>query len=95
MALTSDTKQRLAIACASQAAADEIEAKALDVTTQAAVADLTVAYTAGNPNIVPNGTVTIANGATPTVAELLEAVEELKAKLNTTLARLRAAGIIA
>lgn len=158
MSLSGDTRHRLALACASEGAAAEIETKigsaglttngipartasgavaartitgtanqitvtngngvagnptlslpaSPDVTTSykvagikvvgaqgAAIPDLVVAYTAANPNIVPNGTVTFASGATPTVAELLEAAEELKTKLNTALAALRTHGLIA
>ena len=42
---------------------------------------LTVTATAGTLP-TPNGAVTIANAATPTVAELLELCMELKAKLD-------------
>lgn len=42
---------------------------------------LTVTATAGSLP-TPNGAVTIANAATPTVAELLELCMELKAKLD-------------
>lgn len=95
MSLSGDTRRRLTIACASDAASKELAARTLNTTApQAAIANLTLAYTANNPNIVPNGTVTFANGSTPTVAELLEAVAELNAKLNAALAALRTAGII-
>ena len=42
-----------------------------------------------------NGSVTIANAATPTVAELLEYCVELEAKLEDLLGKLRTVGIIA
>lgn len=41
-----------------------------------------VTFTSGSAP-VPNGTVTIANSATPTVVELLELIYELQAKLVT------------
>lgn len=50
-------------------------------TVNTGVAPVTVTYTASNPNITPNGAVTIANGGTPTVAELLEFCVELNAKI--------------
>lgn len=61
----------------------------------AAKSDLTITYTAANPSITANGAVTVANGGTPTVAELLEFCEELKSQTNTILAALRGAGIMA
>lgn len=65
------------------------------VSTQgAAVADLTTTATAGTLP-TPDGSVTIANAATPTVTELLEYCVELEAKLETLLARVRAHGLIA
>ena len=42
-----------------------------------------------------NGAVTIANAATPTVAELQEAVVELNAKVSAIIAALEGAGITA
>lgn len=60
----------------------------------AAIANMATVYTTNDPAITPNGTVTFANGTVPTVAELLEAVEELKAKLNTALAAMRTHGLI-
>lgn len=44
-----------------------------------------ITWTAANPNITPNGAVTIANGGTPTVLELQEFCVELNAKLNALL----------
>lgn len=63
----------------------------------AAIADLTTSATSGSLP-TPNGTVTIANAAAPTVVELLEYCVELEAKVEALLARLRAAtghGLIA
>ena len=39
--------------------------------------DFTITYTANNPSITPDGTITIADGSAPTVAELLEFCEEI------------------
>lgn len=55
----------------------------------AAIADLTTTATSGSLP-TPNGSVTIANAATPTVVELLEYCAELEAKVEAILARLRA-----
>ena len=64
------------------------------VVQPAAIADLTVTATTGTLPIT-NGTVTIANAATPTVTELLEYCTEIEAKLELALARLRSLGLIA
>ena len=47
-------------------------------------AAVAISYTTGSPP-VPNGAVTVANAATPTVAELLEICVEINAKLNNLL----------
>lgn len=39
--------------------------------------DFTIVYTANDPTITPDGSITIADGSTPTVAELLEFCEEI------------------
>jgi hypothetical protein len=62
--------------------------------TNTAVADLTSTATSGSLP-TPNGSITIANAATPTVVELLEYCVELEAKLEALLSRVRASGIIA
>lgn len=64
-------------------------------TQASAIADITLVYTSNDPNITPDGTVTIADGSTPTVDELLEYCEELEVKVEGILAALRGAGIIA
>ena len=64
-------------------------------TQASAISDLTITYTTGDPSITANGALTVADGSTPTVDELLEAVEELTAQNNAILAALRGAGIIA
>lgn len=67
---------------------------ATPVVQPAAVTDLTVTATAGTLPTA-NGTVTIADAAAPTNAELLEYCVELEAKLEAALARLRNLGLIA
>lgn len=54
-----------------------------------ALTALTVTATTGTLP-TPNGTVTIANAATPTVAELLEFCVELKAKQDAIVTALKA-----
>lgn len=57
------------------------------------VANLTVSATAGSLPTA-NGSVTIANAATPTVAELLEYCVELETKLEALFVALRTNGIL-
>ena len=64
-------------------------------TQAAAIADLNLVYSSNDPSITPDGSVTIANGSTPSDAEFLEFLEELQAKQNAILAALRGVGIIA
>jgi len=59
------------------------------------IADIAVTWSTGNPSITPNSAVTIADGATPTVAELQEFCVELNAKVSAILAALEGAGIAA
>lgn len=59
------------------------------------IAEVVITYTTGDPSITPNGAVTIADGATPTVDELLELCEELLANQNAIIAALEAYGIAA
>jgi hypothetical protein len=63
-------------------------------TRAADVADLTVTATSGTLPTA-NGSVTIANAATPTVAELLEYCRELEAKVEAITASLRASYLMA
>lgn len=58
------------------------------------IADLTITATTGTLP-TPNGAVTIADAASPTVAELQEAVVELNAKVSAIIAALEGAGIAA
>lgn len=59
-----------------------------------AVAALTVTATSGSLPTA-NGAITIANAATPTVAELQEFCVELNARLNALRASLQATGVLA
>ena len=61
---------------------------------QANIADTTVTATTGTLP-TPNGALTIANAATPTVAELQEFCMELRAKQNAILDLLEAHGLMA
>lgn len=67
---------------------------ATPVAQPAAIANITTTATTGTLPTA-NGTVTIANAATPTVVELLEYCVELEAKLEAALAHLRTLGLIA
>ena len=67
---------------------------AAPVVQPAAVADITTTATSGSLP-TPDGSVTIADATTPTVAELLEYCVELEAKLEAALGHLRTLGLIA
>ncbi len=67
---------------------------ATPVVQPSAVADITTTATTGTLPTA-DGSVTIADAAAPTVAELLEYCVELEAKLETALSRLRSLGLIA
>lgn len=67
---------------------------AIPIAQPTAVANITTTATTGTLP-TPDGVVTIANAATPTVVELLEYCVELEAKLEDTLLRLRNLGLIA
>lgn len=67
---------------------------AAPVVQPTAVADLTTTATSGVLP-TPNGAVTIADAAAPTVAELLEYCVELEAKVEALALRLRNLGLIA
>jgi hypothetical protein len=67
---------------------------ATPVVQPAAVTDLTVTATSGTLPTA-DGTVTIADAAAPTNAELLKYCVELEAKLEAALSRLRSLGLIA
>lgn len=59
------------------------------------VAAIVPTFTLNDPGITPNGALTIADGSTPTVSELLEYCEELNAKIAALSALLDAFGISA
>jgi len=61
---------------------------------QTFVADIAVTYTAGAAP-TPDGLLTVANSATPTVVELLEYCAELDAKQKSILDILEAHGLMA
>lgn len=61
----------------------------------AAVAAISIAYTANVPSITLDNTVVIADGSAPTVNELLELCVELKNQIETLKARCEAHGLIA
>ncbi len=67
---------------------------AAPVVQPAAVADLAVTFTANDP-AAADGSITVADGSSPTVGELLEYCVELEAKLEDLLAKLRTLGLIA
>lgn len=57
------------------------------------VTPVAITYTTGNPNITPDGAITIANGATPTVSELLQFCVELNTKVDALADALADRGI--
>jgi hypothetical protein len=67
---------------------------ATPVVQPAAVADLAVTFTANAP-AAADGAITVADGNSPTVGELLEYCVELEAKLEDLLGKLRTLGLIA
>jgi hypothetical protein len=86
--------QRLCELSMVPALAKEVTAQIKSSTTASksqvtALSAMTVTATTGSLP-TPNGSVTIANAATPTVAELLEFCMELKAKLDAAVAALKA-----
>ena len=66
----------------------------LAIDSDTAIANITTTATSGTLP-TPDGSVTIADASTPTVAELLEYCVELEAKLEGALAALRTVGVIA
>lgn len=67
----------------------QIEGAVAAKTQVAALTAMTVTATTGTLP-TPGGSTTIANAATPTVAELLDFCVELKAKLDAVVAALKA-----
>lgn len=60
-----------------------------------AIGDIAVTYSSNDPEITPDGAITVADGSGATAAELLEFCEELRANQNAILAALRGVGIVA
>jgi len=61
--------------------------------TIAAITEATgvaITYTANDPSITPDGAVTVADGSTPTVSELLELAEEALAQSSTNATAINA-----
>ena len=64
--------------------------------TQASnITGVAITYTTNDPSITPNGAITIADGSSPTVAELLEFCVELKDQIDDLVAALEGAGVAA
>ena len=59
------------------------------------ITDLALTYTANDPSITPDGSVTVADGSAPTDAEFLEFLEELQATQSAIILALENAGILA
>lgn len=64
-------------------------------TQAAAIADIAITYSSNDPEITPNGAVTVADGDAATVVELLELCEEIIANQNAIIDALQGAGILA
>lgn len=63
---------------------------------QTLVADLTITYTTDDPGVTPNSAITFADGdGTLVTAEVIEAIEEIVAKVNAILDVLEAHGLMA
>lgn len=58
------------------------------------IAAVSIGYSAGTPVITPDGAVTISDGGTPTVNELLELCVELNTKVTALSSALQTFGII-
>lgn len=64
-------------------------------TQASAISDIAITYSSNDPSITPNGAVTVTDGSTPTVGELLELCEEIIANQNAIIDALQGAGILA
>lgn len=64
-------------------------------TQASAIGDVAITYSSNDPSITPDGAVTVSDGSTPTVAELLELCEEIMAKQRSIVDALQAFGISA
>jgi len=61
---------------------------------QSLIADLSITYTTDDPGLTAGAALTVADGDTPTVAELLQGVHNLNAKVNAILDVLEAHGLM-
>jgi hypothetical protein len=93
MAVSQKTKRIVEQALTDKAAAKELTDKLIQ-TKAAAIAAIVITPTTGSLP-TPNGAVTIANTATPTVVELLELCVELNAKVDALRAAQTGAGVAA
>jgi hypothetical protein len=95
MAISNRTAQVLRESLADLAAAQDL-VTALNgaASPQAPVVPVVITYTASASSYTPVGTLTIANGGTPTNTELLELCLELKRNITQLEAVLVGAGIV-
>jgi len=61
---------------------------------QTLIADLSITYTTDDPGLTAGAALTVADGDTPTVAELLQGVHNINAKVNAILDILEAHGLM-
>ena len=61
---------------------------------QTLLADLSITYTTDDPGLTTGDALTVADGDTPTVAELLQGVHDLQAKVNAVIDILEAHGLM-
>lgn len=61
---------------------------------QAKLTDLSITYTTDDPGLTAGNALTVADGDTPTVAELLQGVHNLNAKVNAVIDILEAHGLM-
>jgi len=61
---------------------------------QTLIADLSITYTTDDPGLTAGSALTVADGDTPTVAELLQGVHDIHAKINGILDILEAHGLM-
>ena len=80
---------------ASQSQMADSNNKPLISDQQTFLGNLVITYTTGDPSYTAGQAVTVANGATPTVRELLELILELKAQNEKHAAVIIAHGLMA
>lgn len=89
--LTAGTKHAISVALADPAASAEVHRiLKLANTPAAAITAIVPVYTAGAPSYTPNKAPVVANGAAPTVVELLDMILELNAQINEIRTKLAA-----